>query len=354
MSDIGFGALPMIVNKKQFRRGFDFTILVVGESGLGKSTLINTLFLIDLYQDRVILSASERIKQTVALDTFTVDIEEKGVKLRLTIVDTPGFGDAVNSTNCWEPIIQYINEQYSNYLRDENGLNRKNIIDNRVHACLYFLNPSSHGLKPIDIEVMSKLHHLVNIIPLIAKADTLTASELQSKKNRMLREIRENNISIYTGYIEDEEDNEEIQKIISAIPLGVVGSQTIFEVSGKRVRGRHYPWGIVEVEDPVHSDFPLLRNMLIRTHMQDLKDMTQETHYENYRKACLLNETPISTKIGNQLDMSKMVTQAIGVSKVRDKLIEAKDKELEDIKRQMAILQAQLSAQQIKSEDTRV
>lgn len=27
-----------------------------------------------------------------------VDIEEKGVKLRLTIVDTPGFGDAVNNT----------------------------------------------------------------------------------------------------------------------------------------------------------------------------------------------------------------------------------------------------------------
>lgn len=28
----------------------------------------------------------------------TVDIEEKGVKLKLTIVDTPGFGDAVNNT----------------------------------------------------------------------------------------------------------------------------------------------------------------------------------------------------------------------------------------------------------------
>jgi septin family protein len=29
-----------------------------------------------------------------------VDIEEKGVKLKLTIVDTPGFGDAVNN-NEW-------------------------------------------------------------------------------------------------------------------------------------------------------------------------------------------------------------------------------------------------------------
>ena len=40
----------------------------------------------------------ERINQTVSIDATTVDIEEKGVKLRLTVVDTPGFGDAVNNT----------------------------------------------------------------------------------------------------------------------------------------------------------------------------------------------------------------------------------------------------------------
>ena len=41
--------------------------------------------------------SAERIKQTVSIDATTVDIEEKGVKLRLTVVDTPGFGDAVDN-----------------------------------------------------------------------------------------------------------------------------------------------------------------------------------------------------------------------------------------------------------------
>lgn len=41
--------------------------------------------------------APERIKQTVNIEATTVDIEEKGVKLRLTVVDTPGFGDAVDN-----------------------------------------------------------------------------------------------------------------------------------------------------------------------------------------------------------------------------------------------------------------
>lgn len=43
---------------------------------------------------------AERINQTVEIIKHTVDIEEKGVKLKLTIVDTPGFGDAVNN-NEW-------------------------------------------------------------------------------------------------------------------------------------------------------------------------------------------------------------------------------------------------------------
>lgn len=46
---------------------------------------------------------AERITQTVEITKHVVDIEEKGVKLRLTIVDTPGFGDAVNNTEWCDP-----------------------------------------------------------------------------------------------------------------------------------------------------------------------------------------------------------------------------------------------------------
>lgn len=41
------------------------------------------------------------------------------------------------------------------------------------------------------------------------------------------------------------------------------------------------------VENPQHSDFIKLRRMLISTHMQDLKDTTQDVHYENYRAQCI-------------------------------------------------------------------
>ncbi len=146
------------VHRKSVKKGFEFTLMVLGESGLGKSTLINSLFLTDLYPDRVVPSAADKIaKKTMSLDASTVEIEERGVKLRLTVVDTPGFGDAMDNSGSFQEIIRYIDDQFERYLRDESGLNRKNIVDNRVHCCFYFVSPYGHGLKPLDVEVMRQL-----------------------------------------------------------------------------------------------------------------------------------------------------------------------------------------------------
>lgn len=45
---------------------------------------------------------TEKIERTVQIEASTVEIEERGVKLRLTVVDTPGYGDAINSQDWWE------------------------------------------------------------------------------------------------------------------------------------------------------------------------------------------------------------------------------------------------------------
>ncbi|MEQ2243411.1 Septin-7 [Ilyodon furcidens] len=211
-------------------------------------------------------------------------IKEGGVQLLLTIVDTPGFGDAVDNSNCWQPIIDHIDSKFEDYLNSESRVNRRQMPDSRIHCCLYFIAPSGHGLKPLDIEFMKRLHEKVNVIPLIAKADTLTPEECQQFKKQIMREIQEHKIKIYEfPETDDEEENRLVKKIKDKLPLAVVGSNTIIEVNSKRVRGRQYPWGVAEVENSDHCDFTILRDMLIRTHMQDLKDVTNNVHYENYR-----------------------------------------------------------------------
>ncbi|XP_030009921.1 septin-5-like isoform X3 [Sphaeramia orbicularis] len=292
---VGFAMLPNQVHRKTVKKGFTFTLMVAGESGLGKSTLINSLFLTDLYKERKVPNAEERINKTVDIVKHTVSIEEKGIKLRLTIIDTPGFGDAVNNTESWKPLEDYIDQQFEQYFRDESGLNRRNIQDNRVHCCLYFISPFGHGLRPLDVECMKALHEKVNIVPILAKADSLTAAEMRRKKMKIREEIKQFGINIYQfpEYDSDEEADFKRQDQIlkDSIPFAVIGSNIQVESKGRRVRGRIYPWGMVEVENPVHSDFLLLRNMLVRTHMQDLKDVTRESHYENYRANCIQNMT---------------------------------------------------------------
>ncbi|XP_004645301.1 septin-4 isoform X5 [Octodon degus] len=350
---VGFATLPNQVHRKSVKKGFDFTLMVAGESGLGKSTLVNSLFLTDLYRDRKLLNAEERIMQTVEITKHAVDIEEKGVRLRLTIVDTPGFGDALNNTECWKPVAEYIDQQFEQYFRDESGLNRKNIQDNRVHCCLYFISPFGHGLRPLDVEFMKALHQRVNIVPILAKADTLTRPEVDLKKRKIREDIEHFGIKIYQFPDCDSDEDEDFklqdQALKESIPFAVIGSNTVVEARGRRVRGRLYPWGIVEVENPGHCDFVKLRTMLVRTHMQDLKDVTRETHYENYRAQCIQSMTRLVVKERNRNKLTResgtdfpIPAVPPGTDPETEKLIREKDEELRRMQEMLHKIQRQM------------
>lgn len=64
----------------------------------------------------------------------------------------------------------------------------------------------------------------------------------------------------------------------------MVGANTTVNTpDGRQVRGRQYPWGVIEVDNETHCDFVKLRQMLVRTHMEELREYTNDTLYENYR-----------------------------------------------------------------------
>ncbi|KAF5385510.1 hypothetical protein D9757_005365 [Collybiopsis confluens] len=292
MGYVGFANLPNQVHRKSVRKGFQFTAMVVGESGLGKSTLINTLFNTTLYPAKEPVHPSAETPKTVAIESIGADIEENGVRLHLTVVDTPGFGDFVNNNDSWKPIVENIESRFDSYLEQENRVNRLKIVDNRVHACLYFIQPTGHSLKQIDIEFMRRLHTKVNLIPVIAKADTMTDEEIGIFKQRILSDIHHHNIHIFQAPSYDNEDEETIaenEEIASKIPFAVVGSNTsVTTPDGRKVRGRAYPWGVVEVDNEEHCDFVKLRQMLVRTNMEELREYTNDVLYENWRTEKLL------------------------------------------------------------------
>lgn len=102
-----------------------------------------------------------------------------------------------------------------------------------------------------------------------------------------MTDIGHHSIQIFEGpryELDDEETIAENQEIMSKVPFAVVGANTeVTTAEGRRVRGRQYPWGVIEVDNEEHCDFVKLRQMLIRTHMEELKEHTNNALYENYR-----------------------------------------------------------------------
>lgn len=59
----------------------------------------------------------------------------------------------------YKPIVEYIDAQFEAYLQEELKIKRSlfNYHDTRIHACLYFIAPTGHSLKSLDLVTMKKL-----------------------------------------------------------------------------------------------------------------------------------------------------------------------------------------------------
>ena len=80
----------------------------------------------------------------------------------------------------------YITDQYYRYNHEESSADRqRHIRDTRVSVVLYFIAPTGHGLKPLDVEAMKAISKVANLIPVIAKADALTIEERAVFKKRV-------------------------------------------------------------------------------------------------------------------------------------------------------------------------
>ena len=82
-----------------------------------------------------------------------------------------------------------------------------------------------------------------------------------------MEDIEHYGIPVYNFPYDVEEDDEETiadnSELRAMLPFAIVGSEEEIMINGQPVRGRRYPWGVVEVDNPQHSDFSRLRSALL-------------------------------------------------------------------------------------------
>ena len=337
---------PIINYRKDAKKGIKFTFMVVGELGTGKTTFINSLLNKKVLNHRYeklsptvgdtkilmftlaksvalpntsILTKNEFNPRTIneepgiaLTETHIEIIDDDNQKLLLNIIDTPGFGENLNNELCFIEIENYLKQQFDLVLAEETRIKRNpRFVDTRVHVMLYFITPTGHGLREIDIQCMKRLSKYVNIIPVIGKADSFTLNELQHFKQQIRIDIQKFNVPTFqfdnslNDYDEDEDYDliQECKFLTNLQPFAVVTSEDVFEVresttstkgnndKPKIIRARKYPWGLVDINDTRYSDFPILKSVLLGSHLQDLKDLTHDFLYETYRTERLTKVT---------------------------------------------------------------
>jgi septin family protein len=62
------------------------------------------------------------------------------------------------------------------------------------------------------LELLKYISHRVNVIPVIAKADTLTKTELKNAKTRVMELIKKLEIPFYNFPVYNEEDKDAVEE----------------------------------------------------------------------------------------------------------------------------------------------
>ncbi|KAJ0123243.1 cell division control protein 11 [Diaporthe amygdali] len=327
----------MIRRKKNVKKGIQFCLMVCGASGTGRTTFVNTLC------GKSVIGHKDsddpngaHVEEGVKIKPMTVELEldEEGTRISLTIVDTPGFGDQVDNEASFSEIVGYLERQYDDILAEESRIKRNpRFRDNRVHALLYFITPTGHGLRELDIELMKRLAPRVNVIPVIGRADSLTPGELAESKKLVMEDIEHYRIPVYNFPYDIEEDDEdtveENAELRGLMPFAIVGSEDAVEIGGRTVRARQYPWGVVEVDNPRHSDFLAIRSALLHSHLADLKEITHDFLYENYRTEKLSKSVEGGAGVDSSMNPEDLASQSVRLKEEQLRREEEKLREIE-------------------------
>ncbi|KAJ7761512.1 septin family protein [Mycena maculata] len=221
-----------------------FNLMVVGGKGTGKTSLLRLLLeTADVSPTATVdqRAAVQRFlrgspKTTPMIQTACVEIcESRFDRVLFSVIDTPGLdfleGRQLKLERQVNGIIKYIDAQYADTMSEESKVVRKSKGDQHIHLCIYMIDPSSimteaarRGLSsmptktrsettvsyrnppdlvpdtsseddsddesegsltmsPAEVRVIRRLSARSNVLPVIARADSLTDEKLLSVKN---------------------------------------------------------------------------------------------------------------------------------------------------------------------------
>ncbi|GAA5968873.1 hypothetical protein JCM21900_000198 [Sporobolomyces salmonicolor] len=202
-----------------------YNILIAGAHGTGKSGFVRALSeSVELAKGGTIDKGRLQLAGGIEVETTSMDVMEAGEQVALTLLDSPGLAiptasggggssslsSEIDTGRQVDEIIRLLETRFRGTLQGEAQLVREpgaSGHDSHVHLCIYFVHPQSLTRKAapatsrngerngsasrasaelmmsdLDLRCISRLSTRVNILPVLALADSLTDPTLDRFK----------------------------------------------------------------------------------------------------------------------------------------------------------------------------
>ncbi|KAJ3179638.1 hypothetical protein HDU87_002844 [Geranomyces variabilis] len=256
------------------------TIGVVGDSGIGKSTLVRRLLRSTEIEDFERLPA---VSPTTALDTFAAstlqpaDLPTSDHPWNVMVVDTPGFGLHTDALSTIRPVLAYQTRAFQAAhadfttrlpfpdLEHYHTVSRHGHMDCAVYMVLL-------RLKPVDVEYIKRLSAVTNVIICVVGAIGASRETIKELKKQVLAGIEAANLSIETFGMSISELTTLIDEDIEGVPPFALGNHFgSVELTGAATAAEPPSNSTVMVPD---DDFDHLVDRIFRLHAADLRRAT--------------------------------------------------------------------------------
>ncbi|KAF4583302.1 putative septin aspE [Ophiocordyceps camponoti-floridani] len=342
-------AVSTINGPRRVRRRKDptpFNVLVIGTAGSGKTSFL------DFLKAAVALPANKRPTRRADEDDFRapalptghfvphyVESEVDKERVGLTIWDSEGLEKNVVDLQLRE-MLAFIEGKFEETFNEEMKVIRSPAFcDTHIHAVFLVLDPArldrtlaaarnlsakafSNGNltvgaldEDVDLQVLRLLHGKTTVIPVIAKADTVTTKHMNVLKQAVWSSIKAAGLDPLAPLgleeegepeIIDEDDSDdsahngygtatysrsgststrlsgystprEDEKPL--LPFSII-SPDMYEPG---VVGRRFPWGFADPYNEQHCDFQRLKEAIFSEWRVDLRQASREQWYEAWR-----------------------------------------------------------------------